>query len=130
MVFDAFGLHGHADDWFVKLHWLKEYGMILVTQSIAGASKFESHGCHDVSCRCRINPLSFVGVHPEQPCNPLMDPFPGVEDLLTNPYSAGIDSQIGHLSALIHHYLKDQGGKWAFCFWGPGLFLLSAWHLP
>ena len=65
------GLDGHADDRLGELHRLKDDGVVLIAQGVAGGGVLQAHDGGDIACVAAVDVLAVVGVHLEDAAHTL-----------------------------------------------------------
>ena len=120
------GLDSHADDGLRELHGLKNDGMALVAQGVAGGGVLQTHDGGDIAGIHRVDILAVVGVHLQNAAHTLALALGGVQHGGTGRQLTGVNAEEGQAAHIgVGHDLEGQGGKGLVVAGTAILFLLG-----
>ena len=102
-----------GDDGLRKVHRLEDDRVVLVADRVARLDVLEADGRRDVARPDLLDLLALVGVHLEEPADPLAPVLGRVEDAGAGVEVARVDPEERELADEgVRHDLEDQGGEW------------------
>ena len=113
-------LHGHVDHRLGEGQRLQDDLVVGVAQGVAGGGLLEAHGGHDVPGVGGVEVLAGVGVHLEDPADPLLAVLGRVDHARALGQGARVDPQVGELADVgVGHDLEGQGRERGLVVGGP-----------
>jgi hypothetical protein len=91
-------LDRHVDHGIGEVDRLEQHRRVRIAQRVAGGRLLEADGGRDRAGRDLLDVLAVVGVHLQQPADPLLAAGGGVEDVRARVELAGVDAEVGQLA--------------------------------
>ena len=91
-------LDRHVDHGIGEVDRLEQHRRVRVAQRVAGGRLLEADGGGDGAGGDLLDVLAVVGVHLQQPADPLLAAGRGVEDVGARVELAGVDAEVGQLA--------------------------------